>query len=162
MYWTTQTLIIHPLLRSAPIPLSPHEYIFALKALMILINPLSAHLLPLFRAYNAARSHQPSPFPATYPFSLDEEIRHIELKIMYAHIVLLLGEIRAHYEDFCYLYGAYGVGEVCEMVREMGWEWAEWKGLVSEWDDLRYLVEDEGLERFYRDERGERKKSDEA
>lgn len=66
---------------------------------------------------------------------------------MHAYIILLLGEMRGHYEEFCGLYGICRVDEVWEMVGGLGADGARFWLLVEEWEDLRFLVESRWVER---------------
>jgi hypothetical protein len=139
MYWTTPTVHLLPSLRSPPLESSSHEYLFALRAFTTLLEPLSAQLLPLLTVYVAARATQS--FSPTYPFSLDEHIRRAEVEELNARVVLLCEEMRAHYEEFCYIYGEKGVAEVREMVGELS-ERERWScaHMPRQWNDVRFLM----------------------
>ncbi|KAF1969650.1 hypothetical protein BU23DRAFT_571374 [Bimuria novae-zelandiae CBS 107.79] len=153
MYWTTPTIkhpkpILPPPL-STQLPTSKKEYIRTLKALMRLIHPISAQLLPLLRVYYCLHQSLQARQPSILQYLVDGDDDEFVLMSLHAHIALLLQEAENHYNDFREMYGDCGVGDVLEMLNEMSPEEHSYCANVPrDWDDFTYLMEDAGLQRF--------------
>lgn len=157
MYWTTPKITISKHLRPAPLDTqlstSGEERIRAIKALMHLINPISAQLLPLLRVYyllrRSVRLECRQPLPLLSYFEDNNEDVFI-LRSLHVHICLLLQEAEDHYIDFCELYEENSLGEVVGMMQKLKPdERAYYEGVPRDWDDFTYLIGDAGLRQFW-------------